>query len=491
MNSQTKVIIRADGGKNVGMGHFFRCISIAEMLKDNFYLVFATRNPNNFQKKEILSVCHSIIELPDNESHFDEFLPHVSKENIVVLDNYFFDTAYQKSIIGAGAKLVCIDDIVDKAFVADYIINHATVNPVRYQALPTTQIKTGVEYAILRRSFLDKAKKNRDDKDIYKFERVFISFGADPYNITRKCLEQLVKFEFIKEINVVTSSAFTFQEDLKKVIEGSSGVKIKHFDSITSEEILNVMVTSDFAITPCSSLLYEILALRKPVMAGYYVDNQLNIYRGLKEETIKAVDLGDLKSLSITKEHFNIISQLSTQTPIDGFSDKRILKLFLELELEIKLSIRIAASPDVDLLFNWANDKTVRENALNPEKIEYDSHVNWYNKQLESKDSFIYIFSDDNRDVGMVRFNIAEKKAVITFSLNQKSRGKGYGKAMLRLAMLQLLKDLKDFTVFVAEVSVENSASNKIFLSLGYILTRKRYFKGKEFNLYELKNRSI
>ena len=42
---------------------------------------------------------------------------------IVVLDGYHFDTNYQTKIKQKGCKLVCIDDLHDKHFVADIIIH--------------------------------------------------------------------------------------------------------------------------------------------------------------------------------------------------------------------------------------------------------------------------------------------------------------------------------------------------------------------------------
>ncbi len=60
---------------------------------------------------------------------------------IVVLDGYHFGTNYQKQIKLKGAKLVCIDDMHDKEFVADLIINHIPrITPQDYNVQPFTNL---------------------------------------------------------------------------------------------------------------------------------------------------------------------------------------------------------------------------------------------------------------------------------------------------------------------------------------------------------------
>ena len=89
-----KIIFRADGSSTIGMGHFIRTLALAEMLKDDFHCIYATQSPSEFQIKEIENVCKSWVGLPPDETHFDVFLNYVNSDEIVTLDNYYFDSEY-------------------------------------------------------------------------------------------------------------------------------------------------------------------------------------------------------------------------------------------------------------------------------------------------------------------------------------------------------------------------------------------------------------
>lgn len=90
----------------------------------------------------------------DEESHFDDFLTYLTGKEIVVLDNYFFTTDYQRAIKGKGCKLVCVDDMHDKHYVADVVINHALTDTSLFEVEPYTKLAIGNNWALLRKPFL-------------------------------------------------------------------------------------------------------------------------------------------------------------------------------------------------------------------------------------------------------------------------------------------------------------------------------------------------
>jgi UDP-2,4-diacetamido-2,4,6-trideoxy-beta-L-altropyranose hydrolase len=142
-----KIIFRADGGPTIGMGHFIRTLALAEMLNDDFYCIYATQSPSEYQTNEIEKVCHERIDLPADETHFNVFLNLLKGNEIVVLDNYYFTTEYQKAIKAKGCKLVCIDDMQDKHYVADLVINHAEgINRNSFSIESYTRLLLGYKY---------------------------------------------------------------------------------------------------------------------------------------------------------------------------------------------------------------------------------------------------------------------------------------------------------------------------------------------------------
>ena len=198
-NSKAKIILRADGNKDIGLGHVIRSLALAEMLKEDYSCSFVTRFVTDYLRNEIMAVCENLIELDNTGCHFDQFLQLLHGDEIVVLDNYFFTAEYQQKIKDKGCKLVCIDDIHDKHFVADIVINHAGgIKKEAYAKAPYTQLYLGPEYAMIRPEFLTR-KSNKND-----LSTLVCLGGADLHNATLEVLRLLEKKKFPHHCHVIT-----------------------------------------------------------------------------------------------------------------------------------------------------------------------------------------------------------------------------------------------------------------------------------------------
>ena len=292
-----KVYFRADGDTNIGMGHVVRILALADMLSNDYECIFATRFISDFVRSEA-SFCKEVIQLPENQTHFNEFLTYLAPNDIVVLDNYFFDTDYQRQIKAKGCKLVCIDDMHDKHYVADMVINHAIgLKEEQFSVESYTRLCLGLDYALLRKPFLNAIPRERTE---YKRCLVCIG-GADKHNITTKLVNILDKKEEIDTIDVVLGSAFIHKRALSQVIELSEK-DVNLFENLTAEQMVERMQTADFGILPASSISLEAIAVGMPFLLGWYVDNQEEYYQNLLQ-TYSARGLGnllDIQNLDVT-----------------------------------------------------------------------------------------------------------------------------------------------------------------------------------------------
>ncbi|MEY2923422.1 MAG: hypothetical protein RL108_2048 [Bacteroidota bacterium] len=128
------------------------------------------------------------------------------------------------------------------------------------------------------------------------------------------------------------------------------------------------------------------------------------------------------------------------------------------------MKFRRAIEADVELLFDWANDLDVRQNAINTQLITWEGHQKWFQKRLDSSISKIFIFLLDEQPIGQVRFEFEKNVWLIDYSVDKLYRGKGLGKSMLK----EILNYFKANEPIIAYVKVENIASAKIFNSLGF-----------------------
>lgn len=121
---------------------------------------------------------------------------------------------------------------------------------------------------------------------------------------------------------------------------------------------------------------------------------------------------------------------------------------------------------DCDLLFEWSNDKLVRENSFNGEKIKYSEHIIWFEEKLKSDDSFMYIFQVDSKDVGLIRLDKIDSNIFsINYSISKDDRGKGYG-----TALLGFIRGKYSSNLLIGKVKSSNVASIKAFIKAGYIV---------------------
>lgn len=304
-----KVIFRADAGGRIGYGHFIRTLALADMLKEEFECVFVTQDPTEYQKREVERIC-PLIKLPSDNRKFSLFLRMLSGREIVVLDNYFYSTDYQKKIKSKGCKLVCIDDMHDKHYIADAVINHGLDDPKFFDVEPYTKLFIGLDWALIRKPFrCSHSIQNREKGHIA------ISFGGvDWNNLTTKLSEKITNDSEIDKITAVVGDAFLFEKKLKEVD------KVQIVRNLSAFQMANLFRKVEFAILPSSTICIEALACKCPVFAGWYAENQKEVYHSLLKNK-RIVGLGffndrtihGLCNVSQTKRESNSLKMWEVQ----------------------------------------------------------------------------------------------------------------------------------------------------------------------------------
>lgn len=274
-NNKKKVFFRADAGSKVGYGHFIRSLALADMLKYDFSCTFFTVHPTGYQLGELKKVC-GYVALRE-KTKFEDFLTYLKGDEIVVLDNYFYSTDYQKQIKEKGSKLVCIDDMHDKHYVADVIINHAITDKSLFDCEPYTMLCLGFDYALLRKPFLIPYTERKRNNDIV------VNFGgADPLHLTDKIITLLLTINVPYHIIAILGDK-TYLSD-----ENKNRVEIRK--NLSAQQMANLFETSAFGILSASSVCIEALSRNLPLIVGYYVDNQKFFYQQLiKDNKIQAL----------------------------------------------------------------------------------------------------------------------------------------------------------------------------------------------------------
>ena len=115
---------------------------------------------------------------------------------------------------------------------------------------------------------------------------------------------------------------------------------------------------------------------------------------------------------------------------------------------------------DEELLFLWANDSEVRNQAINQHEITIDDHRKWISQRLIDPNTRMWILEVNAIPAGQIRWNLNSKEAILDYSISDAFRGKGLGKEIIKLSIDKVSNIWIDVNL-IAEVKENNIASEK------------------------------
>ena len=279
MNHKISVVFRLDAGPGIGLGHYYRCKSLADKLnqkassfrKTEYKAIecdFAVLNRTaNFLEKENLKP-HNLFTIQDEQ----EFIAKASHYNFIVIDHYQYDGDLLKQLSELKqTKLIVIDDECNRGnLYADMVINPAdTFDKKHYQQLAANaSFCLGHQYALIRSEFVS-AKNN------YPFidrKKIIISFGgADTAGLTIPTISKMIgDYRLINyEVVVITGAACKNIAEINHLCNQASFTHLHHIDNMS--EVLSQAVV---AISAAGSTVYELAACGVPSVFAIVARNQ-------------------------------------------------------------------------------------------------------------------------------------------------------------------------------------------------------------------------
>jgi len=131
----------------------------------------------------------------------------------------------------------------------------------------------------------------------------------------------------------------------------------------------------------------------------------------------------------------------------------------------------------------WRNDKKSIYFSKNKKKITFKAHNEWFKKNLNNRKIKFYIGylikKNQKKKVGIIRFNIKSKYALVSINLNPVMRGKNLSYILLAAGIKKFLKFKK--LKLIAEIKKNNFASIKCFLKNGFCFFKSR----NQYNFYQ------
>lgn len=194
--TRLKIALRADAGKNRGMGHIYRTLAFASELARHDIRIYTSRDSTLAQT--FFSRYPFPVHPITTEDQFLQDL-HDWQPDLVVLDVLDTQSDYIRAIRSHNAtgKILTIEDLGDGAGEADAVLSEF----VKHPTVPDNKQLFGVENSILAPAFETMPIVSQFRPEV---EHVLVLFGGtDPSNLAEKAVASLGRVEFKGKITVV------------------------------------------------------------------------------------------------------------------------------------------------------------------------------------------------------------------------------------------------------------------------------------------------
>jgi hypothetical protein len=143
---------------------------------------------------------------------------------------------------------------------------------------------------------------------------------------------------------------------------------------------------------------------------------------------------------------------------------------------------KIAKKDSLDIWL-WRNDKKTILFSKSKKKISLEAHNKWFKKNFNNRKTKFYIGTifkkNQRKKVGVVRFDIKSKHALVSINLNPVMRDKSLSYILLAAGIKKFLKFKK--IKLIAEIKKNNFASMNCFYKNGFCFFKAR----NQYNFYQ------
>jgi UDP-2,4-diacetamido-2,4,6-trideoxy-beta-L-altropyranose hydrolase len=470
---ESTVVIRADAGGRLGIGHVTRMIALAQAIIDlgGRPTIACASCPEALELRIIeegIGFCRVVGEPGDSEDLAATLeLASLIDTSWVVVDGYHFLENYQQAVRDAGFKLMCVDDYGHcPVWSANAILNHNLYAPDRIfiSSVSDVKILAGPRFALLRREFLQIPDSQAP---ISPLRRILITLGGvDQDNGTGQVLDLLEKVVSPPlEIRVLIGAGNPHRESLRQR-ESRHQLEIAG----PSDDMPAELAWADGVISAGGGTCFEWLRYRLPAAVVTIAANQEPVAEVLARRGL-ATCLGWPENWAVSEtavtalEHFiaNQNDHVEKPTTVDGQGARRAAAVVLNRPI----FLRRAMPEDAMLYFNWANDPETRAGSLSTAEIPLENHLQWFASRVTSETTLLFVCEDPlHGPVGQVRFEKMENgHHLLSYSLDHRFRGRRLSLPMLSTALTKLAGATMGV---LAKAKTGNPASLKTLRQAGF-----------------------
>ncbi len=499
-----KFAFRVDASDRIGTGHFMRCLTLADALKQRGAQIrFISRHLPEHLRSMLVAREHefALLESAQNDAATDE-LAHAhwlgvsqtqdASDSIqalsdgvwdwLIVDHYALDASWESVLRQIAKNILVIDDIADRRHDCDMLLDqnlYADMDSRYTGKVPMhCQLLLGPSYALLRDEFRQLHEQAKPRTGPVKRMLVFFG-GADSDNYTALAIKALISIVSRElHVDVVIGSQHPCCEQIESVCAQHGFIC-----HVQTSRMAELMAVADLAIGAGGSTTWERCCLGVTTLTICVADNQRKqIADAATEGLLYAPELKD-ELILVIKRHVRALMEndylrqaisRNGMRAVDGYGVSRVIGNLGCIGIEI----RVARHDDSEKLFEWRNHPTVRAGSRSADLLNWESHQRWLASVLSAPDRLLLIGQRNGVPVGVVRFDIQGDEAEVSIYLVPGGiKQAGQGRDLLQSAERWFAANRAGVCKIRAHVLGGNERSQRLFLGAGYQIESTCYSK--------------
>ena len=431
----TSLLLRADAGPGIGVGHLSRCVAIAEDAVARGWSVTLTGEVGGADW-----LTARLAELGV------EVRPDWSPADIVLIDHY-------GDITAPDALVVSMEDGPHGRRRADIAVDANLALSARPDD-GTPLVLRGPSYAPLRAAVRAARRPRRPARTP---ARVVVAMGGGSAGEAIAAALAALRATGLP-LDVLAVSA-------APVDPGGPGVEV----TPPRPDLPELLADADLVVSAAGVTLLELCCLAVPAALVVIADNQLPGYTAAVTGGL-AAGLGDLSVVTdpgalaadtlrdlLTDPDARAALATAAGRTVDGRGACRILNA------AAGIAVRPATAADADLLLAWRNDPVTRRWSVQPDPVPADGHARWLADALVT--GRILIAEQAGAPIATVRFDpIADGGYEVSLTIAPDARGRRLARPVLEAAHDTLPPGAR----VQARIHRDNTASRRAFTAACY-----------------------
>lgn len=454
-----RVVILAEAGPAVGLGHLTRSVALYDALEDagsTCELIVAGEAPAHAVDDRRVSVCEW--------REAANVAALLSGADCAVIDSYQAGEDVYREASASTKVAVYFDDTARMCYPRGIIVNGMPeADSLGFGQTWERGLLSGARYQVIRSEFRDAPAKTIQPR---VRSLLVIAGGTDATGARAAMAAAAADAYPGADIDVIGEPR-------------------------TAAAIRQAMAEADIAVSAAGQSLYELAALGTPTVALCVADNQLAQACALERAgtLLLAGDWREPGAARRVSEALVRLADVSTRAAmsrsgrrlIDGRGARRVARECLRAVIESRADIRAATDADERELLDLANDPVVRGMSFTKAPIDANTHSRWLRRAIADPSRLLLVARDRGELFGQARFDIAPARegceeivATVSVSVTPRYRGTGAADVLIERAVAALRCDRPEVTLLEAHVRLENAASRALFERADFALADGR-----------------